>query len=84
MSSADVLKLVFWMIDVVLDVIEDIEWYFGRLGVSVAIERGCLVGHCEDLTLFSVRVNERDVSSDGVLKLEFWMIEVVKDMIEDI
>ena len=39
---------------------------------------------CEDLTLFSVRVNGRDVRSDGVLKLEFWMIEVVKDMIEDI
>ena len=39
--------------------------------------------HGEDFALFSVRVNGRDVSSDGVLKLEFWMIKVVKDMIED-
>ena len=38
----------------------------------------------EDLTLSSVRVNGRVVSCDCVLKLEFWMIEVVKDMIEDI
>ena len=36
----------------------------------------------EDLTIFSVRVNRRVVSSDGVLKLVFWRIEVVKDMIE--
>ena len=39
---------------------------------------------CEDVTLSSDRVNGRVVSSDGVLKLEFWMIKVVKDMIEDI
>ena len=42
------------------------------------------MGHGEDLTLSSVRVNGRVVSSDDVLKLVFWMIKVVKDMIEDI
>ena len=29
-------------------------------------------------------INGCVVSSDGVLKLEFWMIKVVKDVIEDI
>ena len=43
------------------------------------------MGRGEDLTfLSSVRVNGRVVSSDDVLKLVFWMIEVVMDMIEDI